>query len=214
MARGRMGEHAIANHGPNELFVLIEPDSFGRSDFGPSDWNRERLYKSVSILGDEATTPAQAFTNTGEGKRLLSPVDVRGSRPGISGIPPAAVNDLTITWVRRSRYLVPGLGNGPVPLAEETERYEVDILDGGGNVVRTIATTTPSAFYSEAAQLADGLVPGAPVSLRVYQLSAVRGRGNRLGVKRLLISCAAPHCAWRSAARPHRYALASQDRRP
>jgi len=61
-------------------------------------------------------------------------------------------------------------------LGEETEAYEVDIYSGAA-VVRTITATTPTISYSAAEQSADGLVPGNPVSLRVYQMSAVRGRG-------------------------------------
>jgi hypothetical protein len=63
-----------------------------------------------------------------------------------------------------------------VPLAEETERYEVDILDGT-TVKRTLATTTPSATYTAADQTADFGAPQSLVSLRAYQLSTVFGRG-------------------------------------
>jgi hypothetical protein len=96
-------------------------------------------------------------------------VHVAGSRNG--------ANDLAVTWIRRTRLAVPGLGAGPVPLGEATEHYEVDILVGLA-VVRTIATTTPTVTYTAAAQTADGLAPGAPVKLAVYQMSDVRGRGH------------------------------------
>lgn len=109
------------------------------------------------------------FTNTGEGKRPLSPVHIAGTRD--------VGHDLTLTWVRRTRLMVPGLGYGPVPLGEETEAYEVDIIVSG-SPVRTIASTTPTAAYSAADQTADGITPGDPVQVRVYQLSGVRGRGH------------------------------------
>jgi hypothetical protein len=58
-----------------------------------------------------------------------------------------------------------------------TERYEVDILSGV-TVVRTIsvsaATTTT---YSAANQTTDGLTPGNPVSLVIYQMGDLVGRG-------------------------------------
>lgn len=177
LLRGRLGtEHAIGNHGPGEMFVLLEPDTLGRTDYGVGDWFKQRLYKPVSVLTNEADTAAQSFTNNGEGKRPLSPVHIRGTRNDVAGSPPAPLDDLTVTWTRRSRLLAPGLGYGPVPLGEETEAYEVDILDGA-NVVRTIASSVPSIVYTEAEQIADGLTPGAPVTLRVYQMSSVRGRG-------------------------------------
>ena len=56
------------------------------------------------------------------------------------------------------------------------ERYEVDILDGS-IVKRTLAASTPAVTYSAADQTADFGAPQAAIDLRVYQLSAVFGRG-------------------------------------
>jgi hypothetical protein len=69
-------------------------------------------------------------------------------------------------------------GTGTVPLAEGAEAYEVDILDApGGQVLRTLASTSPSVTYANADILGDfGAVPPA-LSVVVYQLSAVIGRG-------------------------------------
>ncbi|MNG17675.1 hypothetical protein D3C84_1016780 [compost metagenome] len=61
-------------------------------------------------------------------------------------------------------------------MGEASEAYQVDIYSGA-TVVRTISATTPTASYTAAEQTADGLTPGNPVTLRVYQLSDVRGRG-------------------------------------
>ena len=66
-----------------------------------------------------------------------------------------------------------------MPLAEETEAYEVEILDGA-TVLRTLAASTTSVTYSAAQQLADLgalLGPGDTLDLRIYQLSAMVGRG-------------------------------------
>lgn len=63
-----------------------------------------------------------------------------------------------------------------IPLGEESERYEVEILDGS-TVVRTIATTSPTASYSAAEQTTDFGSPQSSMSVKVYQLSAVVGRG-------------------------------------
>lgn len=169
LLRGRLGtEHAIDSHGPDEVFVLLESGLLGRSDFSAADWDKQRHYKPVSILKTEADTTAQTFTNTGEGKRPLSPVHVRGERDGS--------DNLTVTWVRRSRIRAPGLGYGPLPLGEQSESYEVDVIVGG-SPVRTIAVTDTEATYSAADQTADGITPGDPVTVKVYQLSASRGRG-------------------------------------
>ena len=85
-------------------------------------------------------------------------------------------SNLTVNWIRRTRLRSPGLGNGPVPIGEQTEAYEVDIYSGA-SVVRTITATTPSIAYSAAEQTADGLTPGNAVTMRIYQMSDVAGRG-------------------------------------
>lgn len=169
LLRGRLGTEAnVGTHGSNEVFVLINTSTLGRSDFGPADWNALRNYKPVSILNDQADVTAQQFTNTGVGLKPLSGVSVVGVRD--------TSNNLTVTWIRRSRLRSPGLGNGPVPLGEETELYEIDIFTGAV-VVRTITATTPSITYTAAQQTADGKTPGAAVTMRIYQMSGTAGRG-------------------------------------
>jgi hypothetical protein len=61
-------------------------------------------------------------------------------------------------------------------VAASVERYEIDILDGS-DVVRTLTATSPAATYSSADQTTDFGAPQSSVSLRLYQLSATRGRG-------------------------------------
>ena len=88
--------------------------------------------------------------------------------------------DLTIRWTRRSRSLAAdSWGAGDVPLAEDTESYEMDILDGATRK-RTLQVATTSALYTAAQQTADWgapLGPGQSLVLRIYQLSALIGRG-------------------------------------
>ena len=86
-----------------------------------------------------------------------------------------------LTWDRRTR----GEGawrntTGAVELEEDTEAYEVDILDGtGGAVIRTLETTTPSMLYTADQIDADFGSAGLPIPLyaRIYQISAQVGRG-------------------------------------
>ena len=66
-----------------------------------------------------------------------------------------------------------------MPLGEELEAYEVEILDGA-TVKRALNTTTTSAVYAAADQTADWggpLGPGDTLDIRIYQLSALVGRG-------------------------------------
>jgi hypothetical protein len=85
-----------------------------------------------------------------------------------------------ISWTRRSRTLAADNWTAPeVPLAEEAEAYEVEILDGAV-VKRTLSTATTSVTYTAAQQIADWsalLETGDALDVRVYQLSALVGRG-------------------------------------
>ena len=65
-----------------------------------------------------------------------------------------------------------------VPLAEESERHEIDILDALGAVIRTITITEPAATYT-AAQMATDFPSGLPTPFRfiVAQLYAAFGPG-------------------------------------
>jgi phage terminase large subunit-like protein len=64
-----------------------------------------------------------------------------------------------------------------VPLAEEVEAYEVDILSGT-SVLRTLAATTTAATYTAAAQTADfGGTAFTALTIRVSQVSRAFGRG-------------------------------------
>ena len=176
LLRGRLGtEHAIAGHGTDERFVLLN-GAIGRSDFGLGDWNDARLYKAVSVLTSIDDASAILFTNTGEGKRPLSVMHPRGTRPA-TGSP--LDYDLTGTFRRRSRIFGPGLGQGDPPLGEDSEAYEIDILDSpGGTVLRTISVANPTFTYTAAQQTTDGLTPGDPIDCVIYQISDTRDRGH------------------------------------
>lgn len=64
-----------------------------------------------------------------------------------------------------------------MPLAEATEVYRVEILNGS-NVVRVIeGLSMPAAHYSAAEQTTDFGSVQATVAVRIYQLSALAGKG-------------------------------------
>lgn len=112
-----------------------------------------------SALALEATPQATAL-------RPLAPVHVKAVRGG---------GGVTISWIRRTR-ADGDSWTGEVPLGEDTENYEVDILSGA-TVLRTLAAATPSALYAAADEIADFGVAQTTLSLRVVQLSATVGRG-------------------------------------
>lgn len=117
-------------------------------------------------IGD-ASYVTTAHTFSGDGLRPLSPVHVRGRRVG---------GDLTIAWKRRTRAGGDNWETSEVPLGEEAEMYEVDILDGA-TVKRSLSVSSPSAVYTAAQQTSDFGSPQGIVAVKVYQTNASFGRG-------------------------------------
>ncbi|WP_135505086.1 baseplate multidomain protein megatron [Roseovarius aestuariivivens] len=102
----------------------------------------------------------------GVGLRPFSPVHLR-----LSG---QAGQDVTLSWIRRTRVGGDRWDTPDVPLGEENERYLVRVMSGP-QVLREAIVSTPSWTYTAAQQIADGAAAG--VELHVAQLSASFGAG-------------------------------------
>jgi GTA TIM-barrel-like domain/Putative phage tail protein len=113
----------------------------------------------ASALALEATPQATALMP-------LAPVHVKAARDA-SGV--------TFTWIRRTR-IDGDSWVGEVPLGEDSEQYAVDILSGG-DIVRTLSVTAPTALYAAADELADFGAAQTSLSVQVTQASATVGRG-------------------------------------
>lgn len=167
--RGRKGtEGAIAGHVPGERFVLLTGGGILRPAIEASEIGVARHYKAASVGTLVSDAESVEFTDTGRALRPYAPVHLAGRRDG---------DDLVISWIRRTRFDAPWLDGVDAPLGEETEAYEVDILDAEGAIVRTLSTTMPTVTYAAADQIADFGAAQSAVEVRVYQLSARVGRG-------------------------------------
>jgi len=167
--RGRRGtEAAMATHATGERFVLLTPATVKRIAQETADIGKTRLYKMVTSGATLSSAMAQSFTNNGAALKPYAPVHVGGGRD--------ASGNLTINWTRRTRLSGEWRSNVDVPLGEAAEAYQVEIMNGS-TVVRTIDATAPNCTYATADQVADFGSPQASVSVRIYQMSAVVGRG-------------------------------------
>ena len=178
LLRGQRGTAgAMGNPTPAGARVVVLDDSLASLPIAEADlgipWNW-RIGPASRPVSDE-TYVAQSFTPEGIGLRPFSVAHVEQPwrRPRTPG-------DLTIRWTRRSRALAADSWTGlEVPLGEELEGYEVEILDGAA-VKRTLSTDTTSAVYTEGDQTSDWgapLGPGDSLDIRIFQLSALVGRG-------------------------------------
>ena len=88
--------------------------------------------------------------------------------------------DVTLSWIRRSRDpAADSWEAAEVPLLDQPEAWEIDILDGA-TVKRTLTANMAPVTYSAADQTADwgaALVPGTALTIRVAQISPSLGRG-------------------------------------
>lgn len=166
LLRGRRGtEHAIGTGAVGDSFVMLSEDSVVRITQAVSDIHQEYLYRA-SPIGASLNAESIEFTGDGEALKPFSPVHIVGEQDVVS-------NDWGIEWVRRDR-LADDL---TIPMSEDVEDYEVDILNGAGDVLRTISVSTPTATYTSSQQLTDFGSVQSEISVRVYQISAQVGRG-------------------------------------
>ena len=171
LLRGRLGtEHAIRSPLALGAPVVLLNEAVAKIDGKPAERLAARFYRWGPQALDIADPAWQqtTFAAKAVGRMPWSPVQIAGARNG--------GGDLTITWVRRTRFGGVWADGVDVPLNEESERYEVDVMNGA-NIVRTIAATAPTASYSAAQQVADFGSAQSAISVRVYQLSASVGRG-------------------------------------
>jgi len=167
LLRGRNGtEDALTHSAAGEVFLLLG-GGLERTEMIFGDINRQTSLKGVSNGQLEPDIAAQAFTPTAANLKPYSPVHLASTR---------SAGTITFTWKRRTRYGGAWVDSQEVPLAEFTELYEMDIFNGA-NVVRTLSSVTPSVVYTSAQQVADFGSNQSSVSVRLYQMSSVVGRG-------------------------------------
>lgn len=168
LLRGRLGtEWAMASHAAGERFVLI--DGGVRKEKMPlSSLGISKSYKPVTLGATLGGTAAESFTYQGNALKPYAPVQISGARDG-SG-------NLTIRWLRRTRVGGDWRDLVDVPLAETSERYEIEIMSGA-TVVRLLGSATPTVMYSAAQQTMDFGSPQSTVTARIYQMSEWVGRG-------------------------------------
>lgn len=183
LLRGRRGtEWATATHVLGERVVVLSASTLLKVPLDSVDLNISRFYKAVTVGGSLAEAERKTLKLLGRAMMPLSPADIRGARDG-------SPSDWIVTWKRRTRVGGAWRDGVDVPLSEESEAYEVDIIAAGSpDVARSITAAVSAggsvvipgnrqAVYSDADQIADfGAVQGV-LTVKVYQLSALVGRG-------------------------------------
>jgi Gene Transfer Agent (GTA)-like protein/putative tail protein len=169
LLRGQAGsEWAIADPLPvGSAFVVLD-EHLTAVARGLDALGRPLALRIVAASRDhgDPMTVALAATPGATALKPLAPAHVRAVREA---------GGVRIRWIRRTRLDGDGW-EAEVPLGEEREAYEVDVM-AGATVKRTLAATTPEVLYAAAQETADFGAPQASLTLRVFQLSATVGRG-------------------------------------
>nr|MBX2806274.1 glycoside hydrolase/phage tail family protein [Hyphomicrobiales bacterium] len=170
LLRGQSGTEAAMRDpvAAGARFVLLD-SAITQADMRQDEIGLAFNWKYGPQLYDIGDSSFQTVTHAfnGVGFRPLSPVHIRGVQ---------IAEGLQISWTRRTRIGGDSWEQSDIALAEASEAYDVDILDGE-NVVRTLTRNTPSAIYTTSQQIADFGQPRSEYSVRVRQLSVTYGRG-------------------------------------
>lgn len=173
LLRGRRGtDTACGQHVNGDQVILVRSASTSfvstltPQPFGGADVDDAFRYQAS---GNPSSRPLVNVDVTLQGQSAMpwAPVHVTAVLDG---------SDIDLAWVRRDR-----LASDPVldiPMSEVDELYDLEILDGP-DIVRTVeGLTSPVYTYLSADQVTDGFgSPPATLSVRIYQVSALVGRG-------------------------------------
>ncbi len=171
LLRGQRGsEHAVADPLPSGArFVLLDAGVV-QTTLAAAAVGLERTWRvgpAIAAVGD-AVFGETTFTYHAKARRPYSPVHLSAMAYGS--------NDIDLAWIRRSRIGNDSWQQPDVPLGEDSEAYEIDIMNGAA-VVRTLASAAQSIIYSEANQITDFGTAQTSLTFNVYQISASFGRG-------------------------------------
>jgi hypothetical protein len=187
LIRGAKGTGAAAfAHKAGDVWVVVTDATTKTAEVFVDELNTDRWYtlQSRSPVPPAATMLTKKLTGA-----TRKPWQVGGPKRTNAG------GNATITWQRATRYsgnLVGGIGT--VPLNEEIEKYEVFLLKAPYNPytwnpedtstfhLRVENLLTPTVTFTAAQLTAAGLTNTSDLTVVIYQISAVVGRGFPRGV--------------------------------
>ncbi|ARO24735.1 concanavalin A-like lectin/glucanase family/phage tail domain-containing protein [Rhizobium sp. TAL182] len=152
-----------------DYFVLLQTGHHVRFSGDVTKLGDEIFYKAATDAFPITSVPTESHTLIGRAEMPFPPLHLNAVIDG---------SDIDLSWDWRSRLyagsILPGSDNSP--LGEATLAFEIDIMDGS-TVKRTLTATTNSKTYLDADITTDfGSMPDE-LTFRVYQISALVGRG-------------------------------------
>jgi hypothetical protein len=136
------------------------------SGLGELDRPMEMRLVGSGRAHDDPSAAALTLTPQATALRPLAPVHATARR---------TAEGIRLSWIRRTRRDGDGW-SAEVPLGEDQELYELDILSNG-IAVRTLSSASSSLLYTASDELADFGTAQPTLSVRIAQLSRTVGRG-------------------------------------
>lgn len=164
----------VRTHAASEWFVLLDRNQLQFVNWWIGWRGTLRKAQIVPTGTSFSFTPGerQEFATVFEARNLepFAPGLISGTRDGM--------DNLTLTWFRRTRRIWATLSEVTVPIDDDPETYAIEIMDGS-TVVRTYEVTGErTVTYPAAYQITDFGSIQSSVTTRVYQVSQITGRGN------------------------------------
>ena len=170
LLRGQYGTDTVipSAWAPDAVVVLMDP-AVKQVDLAETMRGVARRWRigSAALAYDDPTYVESVEAFEGNGLRPYAPAYLRSERA-------SAVDDLSISWIRRTRLGGDSWAGFEVPLSEESEAYLVRVSHNG-SVLRESTVTAPNYVYAQADQTSDGVT--GPFEVSVAQLSASFGPG-------------------------------------
>lgn len=171
--RGRFGtEWAMTTHQSGDYLVLMSDPDVLFVSYPSASIGVEMGYRGVTAGDSIDSTSTRNETYNAVNLTPLSPVYLNGNQHPVS-------EDWSLSWIRRGRLSPEWRNNVDVPVGEVSESYEVDIFSDNSytTLKRTLTTSTPDVVYTAAQQIEDFTETVNVIYVRVYQMSAIVGRG-------------------------------------
>lgn len=176
LLRGRRGSDVFFSAplplSTQEGFVLLRTGGMTFIPVPNSDIGRTRYWKAVTFGQRLTDVSSEEYAPLAVNMRPIAPVNARADRD---------TSNTVISWQRRTRLSSRFTGDLPpsCPLGEETEAYEVEIYTSSSftTVARTLTSTSESVTYTSAQQTTDFGGAQTVLYVKIYQMSAIVGRG-------------------------------------
>lgn len=178
LLRGLRGtEWAMSSHMPGDVFLPLPASTVRTVGMDVTDIGQVIKCKPSS-LGDIGTDQTRSITFTGANVKPYAPALQTATR---------SAESVSVSWFYRSRWNAEWRDLVDVALTEADERYDIDVLVGDTKL-RTVTigpervvTYSLADFQADTNNAQSATLP--PLTIRIYQLSPVVGRGYPLTVE-------------------------------